>query len=207
MYISGYFKEQDLEKVKNFMRQNDFATLVGYDGRAPLASHLLVDVEESAGKLYINGHMARANSLWRNFENGQDVLLIFNGSDTFISARWYKQVNVPTWNYMAVHAYGRPALIKDDKELYEVLQRLVARYEPGSGYSLDGLPGDFVKKQMQAVVGFRVEVTRLEASFKLSQNRSDEDYATVIYELEKRGDPKSTQIAQAMREKRSLSKE
>ncbi|MCX6082754.1 MAG: FMN-binding negative transcriptional regulator [Chloroflexi bacterium] len=203
MYISGFFKEADLDKVKNFMRQNDFVTLVCWDGEVPVASHVLVSLEDENGKLFVYGHVARANSLWRNFENGKDVLLIFSGPDAYISARWYDHVNVPTWNYIAVHAYGKPSLIHDDVELHGILARLVASHEPGTGYSLDGLPSEFVNKQMQAVIGFKVELTRLEASFKLSQNRNDDDYANVISELEKRTDQNSRQVASAMREQRA----
>ncbi len=201
MYISGFFKEADLEKVTSFMRQNDFVTLVSLDGKVLVASHILVSLEEVEGRLYAFGHLARANSLWRSFEMDQEVLLIFKGPDAYISARWYDHVNVPTWNYIAVHAYGKPKIV-DGNDLYVILSRLVSSYEPDTGYSMQGLPRDFVEKQMQAVVGFRVEINRLEASFKLSQNRNDQDYENVIRELELRSDPKSHQIAGAMRKQR-----
>jgi transcriptional regulator len=210
MYTPRHFKENDPEKIKAFMRENDFATLVTWDGSMPVATHLLVEVVEQGEKMFINGHIARANDQWKTFLPEREALVIFGGPHTYISPRWYSQVNVPTWNYIAVHAYGIPQAVTDLNELRGILARLVDRYEAGSGanppYSVDALPEGYMEKHMQGVVGLKIEITRLEAKAKLSQNRDEADVGNVIHELEKRPDEKSRQIASAMRRNKTLPK-
>ncbi len=205
MYISHYYREENLNKVADFVREHDFATLVLADGDVPIASHLLVDFEtDSAGTWLINGHMARTNSLWRKFDSDKEVLLIFGGPNTYISPTWYNHLNVPTWNYIAVHLYGLPRVIDGGDELRGILSRLVRRYETNSSYRLETLPSDFAEKEMRGTVGFQVKVTRLEANFKLSQNRNDEDYASVVQHLKARGDEQSVAIAAEMMKNRKI---
>jgi len=200
MYISHYHREEDLAKIADFVREHDFATLVLAANGAPVASHLLVDFEtDSSGTWWIRGHMARANQLWRAFETDKEVLLIFGGPNTYISPTWYRQLNVPTWNYIAVHLYGLPRIIEGGEELRAILSRLVKRYETNSDYRLETLPQDFVEKELRGTIGFQVRVTRVEGNFKLSQNRNDEDHANVIRQLEARGDEQSLAIAGEMK--------
>ncbi len=155
---------------------------------------------EEGDELVIYGHMSRANPQWKRF-GGQQALLIFQGPHTYISPRWYNHVNVPTWNYMIVHVYGTLREVQGE-ELYALLSRLVKKHEPQSMYRLETLPQDFVEKEIKGVVGFAVHVTEIEAAWKLSQNRNDEDHASVILELEKRNDSDSHRIATAMRRER-----
>jgi transcriptional regulator len=202
MYIPKLYREDDREKILEFLRQNNFPALVTYDGGKPIATHLPVEVIEGEdGALTILGHMSRANPQWKSFGEGE-VLLIFQGAHAYISLRWYNHVNVPTWNYMMVHLYGKVRLVKGD-ELYSLLSRLVKKHEEQSSYRLENLPAEFVQKEMNGVVGLAVDVTRIEAGYKLSQNRGDEDHANIIRELEKRGDDDSEGIAKFMRESKS----
>jgi transcriptional regulator len=202
MYIPKLYREDDREKILEFLRQNNFPALVTYDGGKPIATHLPVEVIEGEdGALTILGHMSRANPQWKSFGEGE-VLLIFQGAHAYISPRWYNHVNVPTSNYMMVHLYGKVRLVKGD-ELYSLLSRLVKKHEEQSSYRLENLPAEFVQKEMNGVVGLAVDVTRIEAGYKLSQNRSDEDHANIIRELEKRGDDDSEGIAKFMRESKS----
>lgn len=208
MYIPGRYRESDPKVIEEFLRANDFATLVSFDGERPIATHLLVDFQyRKDGTMVLNGHMARANQQWRTFEAQQEVLIIFSGPHTYISPRWYNHTNVPTWNYMAVHVYGRPRVITEPYELFALLKRLVDKHEGDSGavppYRLETLPEDFAKKQMQAIVGFQIEVTRMEASFKLSQNRDRDSYDNVVTELYRRDDENSRAVADEMQRRRS----
>lgn len=205
MYSPKLYREEDRRKILEFIRQNEFATLVLFDGEKPVASHLLVDMVEDGERVNIYGHMSRANPLWKLFESDREALVIFQGPHTYISATWYDHVNVPTWNYISVHAYGRPSLVTDHDEMYALLSRLVERHEADHTYRMETLPQDFIEKEMKGIAAFKVEVTRLEAAFKLSQNRNDTDYQNIIIELEKREDELSTQVAQAMRKKQLLS--
>ncbi|MHB8779295.1 MAG: FMN-binding negative transcriptional regulator [Anaerolineales bacterium] len=199
MYIPKLYREVDREKIIDFLHANNFPALVTYDGEKPIATHLPVEVIEGGdGALTVLGHMSRANPQWKTFGE-EDVLLIFQGAHTYISPRWYKHVNVPTWNYRMVHVYGKVRMLAGD-DLYTLLSRLVKKHEVETGYSLEGLPEDFVQKEMKGVAGFEVQVTRIDAGYKLSQNRNDEDHENIIRELQERGDPNSTEVAKAMRE-------
>jgi transcriptional regulator len=203
MYVSHFYREEDLKRVADFVREHDFATLVLSQDGLPVASHLLMDFETSPdGTWLVNGHMARANKLWRAFDSTKEVLLIFGGPNTYISPTWYNHLNVPTWNYIAVHLYGAPRVIDGGPELQDILSRLIKRYETQSDYRMETLPADFREKEMRGIVGFQVKVTRVEANFKLSQNRSDEDHASVIQKLEARGDEHSVAIAKEMKKNR-----
>ena len=205
MYIHKLNREENREKILEFLRQNEFATLVTYDGEKPVASHLLMEIVEDGANLFVNGHMSRANSLWKTFEKNIEVLVIFQGPHTYISPTWYDHVNVPTWNYQSVHVYGRPRLITEHGEAYGLLKRLIDRHEANSDYRLEGLPKDFVEQEIKGIVAFQVEVTRLEANYKLSQNRDDANYQSIVAHLEERLDDLSQGVAQAMRKNRPSS--
>ena len=200
MYIPKLYREEDRENILEFLKQNNFPALVTHDGEKPIATHLPVEVVESEdGALTILGHMSRANPQWKRFGE-QEVLLIFQGAHTYISPRWYDHVNVPTWNYMMAHVYGKVRLVEGD-ELYSLLSGLVKSHETQTSYSLEDLPQDFVQKEMSGVIGFAVDVTRVDAGYKLSQNRNDADYEHIIRKLEERGDEQSAGVANEMRER------
>ena len=202
MYIHKLNREENREKILEFLRQNEFATLVTYDGEKPVASHLLMEIVEDGANLFVNGHMSRANSLWKTFEKNIEVLVIFQGPHTYISPTWYNHINVPTWNYQSVHVYGRPRLITEHGEAYGLLKRLIDRHEANSDYRLEGLPKDFVEQEIKGIVAFQIEVTRVEANYKLSQNRDDVNYQSIVAHLEEREDDLSHGVAQAMRQNR-----
>ena len=201
MHIPKLYREEDRELTVEFLKQNNFPALVTFDGEKPIATHLPVEITqtETAG-LTIYSHMSKANPQWKSFGE-QEVLLIFQGAHTYISPRWYNHVNVPTWNYMMVHVYGKVRMVEGD-ELYSLLGRLVRQHEADSSYRLESLPQDFVKKEMNGTVGFAVDVTRMDAGYKLSQNRNDEDHANIIRELEGRGDVNSMEVAEEMRKRK-----
>lgn len=197
MHIPKLYREEDRAKIVEFLKRNSFPALVSHDGQGLTATHLPTEVIEHAdGSLTILGHMSRANPQWKSFGE-QEVLLIFQGAHTYISPRWYNHVNVPTWNYMMVHVYGRVRML-EGQELYDLLDSLVKKHEDSTSYRLNALPQDFVEKEMKGVAGFALEVTRIDAGYKLSQNRDDESYGTIVEELEKRGDENSAGVAEAM---------
>ena len=204
MYVPGHFRVTDQAQLDAFIRQHDFATLVSWDGERPVASHLLLEFERrSDGSAVVLGHMSRANPQWKSFDAGRDVLAIFSGPHTYVSAGWYDHVNVPTWNYLAAHVYGVARIVTDTGELAAMLKRLVDRHESAGGatppYRMEDLPEGYVEKELRGIAGFAIAVTRIEAAFKLSQNRNARDHANVAAELDKRGDENSAAIARAMR--------
>ncbi len=198
MYIPRLYRQEDRVEILAFLKHNSFPALVSYDGQKSLATHTPVELVEGPGdQLSLFSHMARANKQWRTFGD-QEILLIFQGPHTYISPRWYSHTNVPTWNYMIAHVYGRVRTVEGE-QLHGLLSRLVHKYEQGTDYSLEGLPQDYVQREMQGVYGFAVDVTRIDAAFKLSQNRDDRDYANIIAQLERRPDEDSQEVAAAMR--------
>jgi len=202
MYIHKLYREENREKILEFLRQNEFATVVAFDGEKPVAGHLLMEIVEDGENLFVNGHMSKANSLWKTFEKNLEVLVIFQGPHTYISPTWYNHVNVPTWNYQSVHVSGRPRLITEHREAYGLLKRLIDRHEANSHYKLETLPQDFVEKEMKGIVVFQIEVTQIEANYKLSQNRDDENYRSIVSHLEEQTDDLSQSVAKAMRQNR-----
>ncbi len=208
MYLPKLYQVTDEAIISKFIQQNNFATLVSCDQQIPVATHLPLELMQTAsGEKFLHGHMARANKHWLTFNSENEVLAIFSGPHTYVSARWYNDVNVPTLNYMVAHVYGKPRLVTDHDELYAMLKQLVDRYEAHAvtdkPYKLETLPQDFLEKEMRGIVGFQIKINRIEAKFKLSQNRRQPDYDNVIAELQKSDDSNALAVAQAMAENRA----
>lgn len=192
MYIPGSFAETDREVLFALMRENAFASLVTVADGAPFATHLpfLLDADRGEHGTLV-GHMARANPQWRGF--GGEALVIFQGEHGYVSPTWYAAGdNVPTWNYAAVHAYGRPRVLDDAAAARRVIDRLSSIYEEGRtpAWSTASVPEVFVDKLVGAIVAFEIPIERLEGKLKLSQNKTAADRAGVIEGLraEKRAD-------------------
>lgn len=206
MYTPARFQEPEESKIIELIRQNPFATLISNDGAKPVATHLPIEIVEENNKLFLTAHLARANPQWRTFAANAKVLAVFQGAHAYISPRWYSEplANVPTWNYSAVHVYGKPHLIEDESALFNLLKKMINRYEQGTDYKLEAVAPDYLGKLIKAIVGFQIEITNIEHSFKLSQHHRDlPHYENVIAELERRGDENSLGIANAMRGERS----
>jgi transcriptional regulator len=144
--------------------------------------------------------MARANPQWRDFAAGREALVIFQGPHAYISPSWYEShPSVPTWNYAVVHAYGVPRIVEDHDTLYSMLEALVSTHEAAfvQPWRMD-LPHDYMEKMMRAVVGFEIEIARLEGKLKLSQNRSEQDQQLVAEALSQSEDRLSVDVAAMM---------
>jgi transcriptional regulator len=201
MYIPKAFREDDINTLHEFIREYSFAALITQQDGVPFASHLpfLLDADRGPYGTLL-AHMARANPQWRAFNKEQEVLVIFQGPHAYITPSWYEvELSVPTWNYAVVHAYGLPHLVEEKSELYELLKILIqtheAHFEKPWPFQL---PDDYVQKMMQGIVGFEIQITRLEGKFKLSQNRTSSEREKVIDALQDSSDTLSTGIAQLM---------
>jgi transcriptional regulator len=200
MYIPTRFLETDRETILNFVEQNSFATLISFDGEKPIATHAPLLVEQAENEqIYLVGHIARANPQWKTFADSEEILTVFAGAHAYISPRWYDvpEQNVPTWNYQSIHAYGKPQIVEEKNALVEMLGRLIAKFEPDTGYDLETISPEIVDKLTKGIVGFRIAVSRFEAAFKLSQHRP-EFHAGVISGLIENADENSLAIAAAM---------
>jgi transcriptional regulator len=208
MYIPQAFGEDDLAMLHGLMQAYSFATLVTQHDGAPFASHLPLMLRPDAGPYgTLLGHMARANPQWRDFDSRHEALVIFQGPHAYISPSWYAvQPSVPTWNYAVVHAYGVPQLMDDTAALYELLQALVQTYEaPSASPWAFEVPEDYLHNMLQGIVGFAMQITRLEGKYKLSQNRPAVDRPRIVAALRERGDPLSTDVAALMDQRRTSS--
>jgi transcriptional regulator len=201
MYVPPAFAQNDIATLHDAIERYSFALLVSNSGGELMASHLPLLLDRAAGDHgTLMGHMARANSQWQTAA-GQPVLAIFSGPHAYISPTWYEAPHtVPTWNYIAVHAYGRLELVTDEREALSLLNRTVELYESSQPkpWRLDESP-EFVSRLVAQIVAFRVPIERLEGKWKLNQNRPAEQRDRVMQQLQKQGDENSRQIATAMR--------
>jgi transcriptional regulator len=205
MYTPRHYQPPGAADVAGVIRAHSFGTLVSQGPHGLVATHLPFLYRADAGPHgTLRTHLARANPQWRDFASGGEVLVIFQGPHGYVSPSWYPshpaELHVPTWNYVAVHAYGKPAVIEDETAAAALLAETVGAYEPaGSGYGFATLPEKFVNDNVRAIVAIEIPVTKLEGKFKLSQNRSPEDFAGVVRALDAAGDEGSRALAAAMR--------
>ena len=204
MYRPKHFDIDDPSSLHQFMRDESFVLLVTAPGGVPVASHipLFLDVE-GGGPDRLLGHVAKANTQWQAFDGKTEAMAMFWGPHAYVSPSWYKSEKmVPTWNYVTVHAYGKPTLLPDPDDAADVLARLLGVYESEATgpWSMDRLPDEFIEKQLRGIVAFEMPIDRLEGKFKLSQNRSPADREGVIKGLRATGDPGSLEVARLMAE-------
>lgn len=183
MYIPKHYQMKDYQEIKNFMTKYNFATVVTVDELKPIATHLPVIINEHDDALFISGHFARGNKQWRTMDNNEDVLIIFHGPHGYISSIWYETEDVPTWDYQSIHVYGKSVLL-NEHQLKEDLKVLLDKYESEhrGGATWENL-SDQTKIQIKGIVGFKVKVDKLEAAYKLSQNRSETDKENIVIHL------------------------
>jgi transcriptional regulator len=177
LYVPPHFAASGPDELFDFVQRYAFATLVSDGAPGLQVSHIpFVAERDGTGKLRLLGHVARANTHWQALEGAGEVLAIFHGPHGYVSPGWYEQhPSVPTWNYAVVHARGRATLL-DEAELHELLITLSSAYEAGrpKPWKLSEQPADFVSGMLKMIVGFSIEVERIEGKFKLSQNRPRE---------------------------------
>jgi transcriptional regulator len=200
MYLPEHFKEESPERIKALIQENAFGMLVSAPQGQPFVSHLPFLFEPSSGaqgKLF--GHMARANMHWEHLASGEEVLVVFQGAHAYVSPSWYATPGVPTWNYAVVHLRGKPRIMGSEAELEALLERQTHVYEQKqpSPWKPD-LAGERRTKLLGLIVGFEIEITDIQAKFKLSQNRSAEDRMRVVAELENSGNPMEASVAKLM---------
>jgi transcriptional regulator len=205
VYIPAAFAVTESDKLHEFIRRYSFAVLTSHGEGSLFASHLplLLDVDSKnrpSGRLL--GHMARANPQWR--AEGE-VMAVFSGPHAYVSPSWYEEEGtVPTWNYVAVHAYGTFHVVEDRDGVLDILRRSVRSYEgPRPAPWIFDETEAHVEKMLRAIVGFRIDITRLEGKWKLSQNHSVERRRRVQRALEAQGDEGSRAVAELMLDGRS----
>lgn len=197
MYIANAFRFDDRAALIEFMRANAFAIIVGEVDGALFASHVPVTVHDDGVAVRLRGHVAKANPHWKSFGDAdREWLAIFAGPDAYVSPRHYEnRESVPTWNYIAVHAYGR---IRALDEKTAMLEEMIDAFDAGYHAQWRGLPERFRDGMLGGIVGFEFEVTRVEGKAKLSQNRPRGDQERVAHSLAESDDPAARQVGDAM---------
>jgi len=182
MYSPKFNQVHDRAILLETMRAYSFATLFGPVSGEPsgaMATHLPLVVKDEGGHGVLEGHFARANPHWQALA-GRETLVVFAGPHSYVSPSLYAEpLSVPTWNYIAIHAYGTLSLVEDDPGKVALLADLIAEHEPSYWERWRGLPDGFRRTMLAGIIGFRIPVARIEGKFKLSQNRAPEERRNV----------------------------
>jgi transcriptional regulator len=199
MYTPDLYKNEDPESIRAFLKENSFGILINQTSGKLCATHIPIELEINAdGKEILEGHISKLNPQAEGFRENDQVLAVFSGPHGYISSSWYDHENVPTWNYIAVHVYGKIKIV-DEAATIEQLKKLVDKYEANSENPVR--VEDLSTKTMRearGIFGFEIEITEIQATKKLSQNRDDHNYNNIISQLEKTENPQSIAIAKEM---------
>jgi transcriptional regulator len=205
MYIPSSFKQKDIAVLREMMTRIGFVSLVTNDANGFVATQAPVLFDPDHGEHgMLRGHIARANSQWTTATE-QEALAIFVGPNGYVSPQWYAAKRehgrvVPTWNYVAVHAHGKVRFSDDRDLLLEIVTRLTEKHEAGFDHpwKVSDAPSDYVEGMLKAIVAFEMPITRIEASWKLSQNRSEADRTGTVEGLRSRGSAVAEEMTKAM---------
>ena len=200
MYTPDIYKNEDQEEIKKFLQDNSFGILINQTNWKLWATHIPLDLgTNTEGKTILEGHISKENLQWNGFLESNEVLAIFSGPHSYISPSWYDHENVPTWNYIAVHVYGKIKII-EGQAVIDSLKRQVDKYEQKSKNPVR--IEDLSKKTMmqaRGIVAFEIEIDKIEATRKMSQNRDSKNYQNIISELEKNNSANSFATAKEMK--------
>ena len=199
MYIPKANEEKRVSVMRELMVAHTLGTLVTLGASGLFASHIPMVLEDDGSQFgVLQGHIARANTQWRDIVPTVDALAIFAGHQHYISPNWYPGTKehgkeVPTWNYAVVHAYGPLKVVADERWLLTFLNKLTNIHEAGSPipWKVSDAPEDFIKSLLNAIVGLELPIQRLEGKWKVSQNRTEEERKGVIEGLSKLNTPES----------------
>lgn len=201
MYIPKFNLATDRDEIVSFMQRFSFATIISIKDNVPVATHLPFLVTVRDDKVVLTSHFAKANDQWKDLESGK-ILVIFTEPHAYISTTNYdKELNVPTWNYISVHAYGTGRLLTDATAAMEVINSTINNFEESYRQHWDTFPDEYKSKMLNGIVAFEVEVYDLQGKKKLSQNRSESERIKIIDTLSKSPDQNELLIAHYMEDK------
>lgn len=202
MYKLPYFTEENEEAVFDFMQNNSFAIITGWNGLFPVATHVPLDIKKEDGKLIFTGHMMKNTDHHKAFLQSENVLVIFTGPHCYVSASWYVKKEVAsTWNYIDVHAHGT-IKFTGEEGTKKIIENITNKYElPASLAAFNKLPAEYVDRLVKAIIGFTIEVSTIENVFKLSQNHDVATRQSIIENLLGRHDADSNNIAMEMKKR------
>ena len=204
MYIADLYNNENPQEIAQFLHENAFAILINQTNGKLWGTHTPLFFEED--KNLFSGHISRENPQADSLKDGDEVLAIFTGPHTYISSSWYDHENVPTWNYIAVHVYGKIRILNYE-ETVASLKLLVDKYESKQEKPLriEDL-SEKTMRQARGVLAFEIEITDIQAQKKLSQNRDDKNYKNIINQLDKSTEISDKQIAEECEKTEAKSK-
>jgi transcriptional regulator len=198
MYIPHFNAFTDGQEIIAFMQRYSFATIVTAVNGVPEATHLPFLIKEENGKVFLRSHFAKANPQWKQVFD-KVSLVIFTEPHAYISPSNYEtETVVPTWNYIAVHAYGTAIQLESVEQKSDLLKHTIETFEAGYYQQWQRLPEDYKSRMMNGIVAFEIEVTDLQAKKKLSQNRSEIEKENIIHSLNQSDDANEKEIAAYM---------
>lgn len=188
MYIPAHFAESRPEVLHELIRRYPLGMLVTHGAAGLDANHIPFELNAASGSLgTLAGHVARANPVWQQLRDGDEVMVVFRAADAYISPNWYPSKHeqhrqVPTWNYMVAHAHGRVRIVDDERFVRGIVGRLTKTHEASQAvpWKMADSPREFIDGLLQAIVGIEIEITRLEGKSKLSQNKEARDLRGAI---------------------------
>lgn len=184
MYTPKHFKNKNRAELIEFMREFNFAAIINKTKNKYWATHIPFLVDEVDGEIVLRAHMAKANPQWVNFNSDEQVLVIFSQPHAYISPGLYETTeSVPTWNYIAIHAYGIPEILPETVEKIRILEDSFAEFEPNYKKQWDELSDDYKNELLKGITAFKIKVTDIEGKYKLSQNRSEKERINIIDHL------------------------
>ena len=194
------YKNENQEEIKKFLQENSFGILINQTNGKLWATHIPLELDTNEnGATILSGHISKENPQWNGFIDNDQVLAVFSGPHSYISSSWYDHENVPTWNYIAVHVYGKIKIIEGEAVI-ESLKKLVDKYEQKSEnpVRIEDL-SQKIMLQSRGIVAFEIEITEIQATRKMSQNRDEKNYQNIISELEKANTNQSVAVANEMK--------
>jgi transcriptional regulator len=184
MYIPKHFEQTDKTKSIAFMQAFNFALLISVKDELPIATHLPFVIEERNNEIILTSHLSKANEQWKTFAN-KDVLVVFSEPHAYISPTLYeKQQNVPTWNYVAVHAYAKIKILESNEEKLQVLHKQMQTFESNYIEQFNSLDKKYISDLLNGIVAFEMLVTKLQSKEKLSQNKTNAERKNIKQHLE-----------------------
>jgi transcriptional regulator len=200
MYIPEFNRVEDPATALAFMRANRFAVLVSGGDEGPFATHLPVVISESGGEVSLRAHVAKSNPHWKLLGQ-QESVVIFHGPHAYISPSLYEiRDSVPTWNYATVHAYGRGQILAAETDKHKILAELISQFDASYLEQWNSFDEQYRNRMLNHIVAFEILLTRIEAKFKLSQNRTKIEQENIIQALGASSDSAVSGIAELMRQ-------
>lgn len=201
MYVPKFYSNTNFDEISHYVIQNNFGIVV-HNSAQLQATHIPFVVKREGNSLLLQSHISVANDLKETLVQNNEVLIIFQGPHTYISSSWYDHENVPTWNYIAVHIYGKARILSSDETLMH-LEELVHQHEQHEAEPLNfaNFSEDLMKSHIPGLIAFEIRSTEIKSAFKLSQNRDAKNKTAIIEKLIARGDEHSLAVAKAMQSK------